>query len=57
MAEAQKHPYHLVDPSPWPFVGAMAALALFGGAVLWMHGTAAGPFIAMAGLLGVLFTM
>ena len=20
-----KHPYHLVDPSPWPIVGAIAA--------------------------------
>jgi len=57
MAEAHKHPYHLVDPSPWPFVGSMAALALFGGALLWMHGTAAGPFISLAGLLGVLVTM
>ena len=31
---AQKHPFHLVDPSPWPFVGALGALgvglALFG---------------------------
>ena len=25
---APKHPYHLVDPSPWPLVGAIAAGAL-----------------------------
>ena len=24
----QKHPYHLVDPSPWPILGALAALVL-----------------------------
>ena len=23
-----KHPYHLVDPSPWPIMGAFSALAL-----------------------------
>ena len=33
-----KHPYHLVDPSPWPIVGAIAALLLTGGMVLFMHG-------------------
>ena len=22
---APKHPYHLVDPSPWPIIGAIAA--------------------------------
>ncbi len=56
MAEANKHPYHLVDPSPWPFVGGVAALALFGGAVLWIHGIA-GPYISIAGFLGLLYTM
>ena len=27
MAGNQQHPYHLVDPSPWPIVGALAAFA------------------------------
>src|SRR5487761_87087 len=31
---APKHPYHLVDPSPWPILGAIAAGILFGGGVL-----------------------
>ena len=35
---APKHPYHLVDPSPWPIVGAIAAGSLTGGGVLFMHG-------------------
>ena len=34
---AHKHPYHLVDPSPWPAMGAIAAGVLMGGAVLYMH--------------------
>ena len=32
------HPYHLVDPSPWPILGSACAGALTGGAVWWMHG-------------------
>ena len=37
-AEPHKHPYHLVDPSPWPIVGAIAAGVLTAGAVVWFHG-------------------
>jgi cytochrome c oxidase subunit III len=32
-----KHPYHLVDPSPWPLVGALAAFLLAFGAVIYMN--------------------
>ena len=51
------HPYHLVDPSPWPLVGAPAALLLTGGGVIWMHGVAIGPWVVLLGFLGVLSTM
>jgi cytochrome c oxidase subunit 3 len=37
MAAEQKHPYHLVDPSPWPIVGSTGALALALGALVYMH--------------------
>ncbi|WP_084698312.1 cytochrome c oxidase subunit 3 [Muricoccus aerilatus] len=32
-----KHPYHLVDPSPWPLLSAFSAGALLFGIVLWAH--------------------
>ena len=32
-----KHPYHLVDPSPWPALGALSAFLLTFGLVLYMH--------------------
>ena len=32
-----KHPYHLVDPSPWPLVSAFSAGAMLFGIVLWSH--------------------
>jgi cytochrome c oxidase subunit 3 len=34
---APKHPYHLVDPSPWPAFGAFAGFVLAAGALLAMH--------------------
>ena len=54
-SHAKNHDYHLVDPSPWPFVGAVSAFVMAIGAVSWMHGYA--PWIAILGFLGVLLTM
>ena len=55
-AEA-KHPYHLVDPSPWPLMGAFAALLLTFGTVAFMHDAAGGPWIAGAGAVLAAATM
>ena len=60
MADAHKvqHDYHLVDPSPWPFVGSVSALVLAIGAIGWMHHSyAAAPLVFGAGVIGVLYTM
>ena len=38
----------MVEPSPWPFVGSLAALVIGIGAVLYMH--AQGPWTLIAGL-------
>lgn len=32
-----KHPFHIVDPSPWPFFTAMAAFVMLFGLALYMH--------------------
>ena len=55
-SHAKNHDYHLVDPSPWPFVGAVSAFIMAVGAVFWMHGQV-GPAAMTIGLLGVLYTM
>ena len=34
---AKHHDYHLVDPSPWPAVGATGAFIMAIGAINWMH--------------------
>jgi cytochrome c oxidase subunit 3 len=57
MAGAKNHPYHILPPSIWPLVGAVGALALTGGMVMWMHDHAFGGYVAGAGLLVILFTM
>jgi cytochrome c oxidase subunit 3 len=56
-----KHPYHLVDPSPWPLIGAILAGTMFGGAVMYMHGVRLGPiqgaWIMGFGFVGVVALM
>ena len=37
-AAAVKHDYHLVKPSPWPLLGAIAMLAMFLGIAGYMKG-------------------
>ena len=37
MSENQKHPYHLVAPSPWPLVTAASLLILAYGFIMFMH--------------------
>ncbi len=51
----KKHDYHVVDPSPWPIIGSVAALILTSGAVVWMHGGTS--LVMIVGFLGVLYTM
>lgn len=53
----QKHPFHLVDPSPWPLVGAFAGLACTGGGVLYMHSYAGGGMLLTLGQLMLIYTM
>ena len=56
MAHAN-HEYHLVNPSPWPAVGATSAFILAVGAIAWMHSISWGALATGVGLIGVLYTM
>jgi len=51
----KKQPYHLVNPSPWPIVGAFSALFLVSGGILYMHYEMLWP--AIIGFVLILFTM
>nr|CAL37027.1 cytochrome oxidase subunit 3 [Anilios australis] len=33
----QAHPYHMVNPSPWPITGAIASFLTTSGIALWFH--------------------
>ena len=37
------HPYHLVDPSPWPALGSLGGFLIAFGAALGMHPDMLGP--------------
>jgi cytochrome c oxidase subunit 3 len=50
------HPYHLVKPSPWPFVGSVAAFILAYGAVQYFQDHTRTPWL-LAGAGLVLVTM
>ena len=56
MAATKNHDYHILPPDPWPIIGAFSSLALFGGAVMWMHDNPYGMFVTIAGLIAVLVT-
>lgn len=53
----QKHPFHLVDTSPWPLAGSLAAFFLTFGGVMYMHSYKRGGFLLSLGFLLLLFTM
>ena len=55
MAHVKEHDYHILNPSIWPFLGAVSAFVMLFGAVLWMHGM--GPWMALIGFVGVLYVM
>ena len=51
----QGHDYHMVEPSPWPILGATSAGVLAIGAVVFMHQDF--PWLLVLGALMVLYTM
>ncbi len=73
MAESHakpQHDYHLVNPSPWPFIGSIGALLMAFGGIAWMRYMNSGSlplfgldlahsryWIFLIGLIVVLYTM
>ena len=54
---AQDHPFHLVNPSPWPALGALSLLMFTFGSALFMHHKPAGAPLALVGFVLLLYTM
>ncbi len=57
MKNNQQHSFHLVDQSPWPFIGAFAAFIMMNGSVMYFHSYRGGNLIMYLGLALVIFTM
>ena len=55
MAGQKNHDYHILNPSVWPFVGAIGAFVMLLGAVLFFHDH--GPWLLLIGFVVVLYTM
>nr|YP_009555979.1 cytochrome c oxidase subunit III [Myllocerinus aurolineatus]QBF03596.1 cytochrome c oxidase subunit III [Myllocerinus aurolineatus] len=37
MKQLKNHPYHLVDPSPWPLLGSLGTFIMLSGLIKWFH--------------------
>ena len=55
MSAKPQHPFHLVDPSPWPILTAFSLFFLTLGAVFLMHGHPMSKYISIFGSLSVTF--
>ena len=67
-AHAKNHDYHIIDPSPWPFLGSIGALVMAIGGIGWMQALRgndfsllgiplASPWLFFIGLALVLYVM
>jgi len=54
---AQAFPFHLVDPSPWPFVASVGAFCATSGGVMFMHGFRNGGLVLSLGLILIIYAM
>jgi len=54
-AHTHHHDYHLVNPSPWPIIGAVSAFIMALGGVIYMHYEII--WLLLIGAMGALYTM
>nr|YP_010620216.1 cytochrome c oxidase subunit 3 [Dictyomenia sonderi]WAX04252.1 cytochrome c oxidase subunit 3 [Dictyomenia sonderi] len=53
----QKHPFHLVDPSPWPFLASIAAFSCTINAILYFHFFKFGKFFLILSFIFLFLIM
>lgn len=53
----QKHKFHIVSPSPWPFLTSLSALVLVSSLILWMHYYNFSLISLLVGVLCILLSM
>jgi len=52
-----RHPFHLVDPSPWPLFVSLASLSLTSSAVLYFHMYSRGGFLLFFSFIMLILVM
>jgi cytochrome c oxidase subunit 3 len=52
-----RHPYHLVDPSPWPFIISFSIFFFAFGMAMYFNGYTGGLLLTLTGFLMIIFTM
>jgi cytochrome c oxidase subunit 3 len=50
----QSHPYHIVEPSPWPLLTSFAVLTMTVSAALWFNGIQHADILLTQGFLSTL---
>lgn len=53
----QDHPFHLVDPSPWPIIGGFGAFFSVTGGVLAIHGYKGGSILVGLGFFTIIYVI
>jgi cytochrome c oxidase subunit III len=54
---SQSTRYYLPEPSHWPVVGSVALFLMALGAVFWMNGSGAGPWVTLAGMAVLVYML
>ena len=59
MAHEKNHDYHILNPSVWPFLGALSGATMLAGFVVWVSPAIENnnPWVFLIGLTGVLYVM
>ena len=55
MSGNQTHPYHLINPSPWPLLAALGFLLTVGGAAFYFHKEPYAGGVSIGGLVFLLY--
>lgn len=57
LKQTAKHPFHIVDPSPWPLTVAFSAFFQVIGLVLYRHGYKVGGSLALLGFISLILNV
>ena len=55
--KTSEHPFHLVDPSPWPFLSATSVFILILGIIMYFHGWENGSHFLNKGLIFLIYSL